>query len=107
MFVFLRLFETNEEVRSMFTKLVHNGEYDIAQLRESRELEDHVKQVMFTLDEAISSLEDIDVVVKLLRDVGRRHRKLTKNGFSPHVFFVSVCVVISEDIALYIYVFSF
>ncbi|WAR18430.1 NGB-like protein [Mya arenaria] len=84
--MFLRLFETNEEVRTMFTKLVHDGKYDIAQLRESKELENHVKQVMYTLDEAISSLEDVDVTVNLLLSVGSSHRRLKERGFNPAVF---------------------
>ncbi|XP_045187806.2 neuroglobin-like [Mercenaria mercenaria] len=84
--MFLRLFETNEEVRSMFTKLVHGGKYDIVQLRESKELENHVKQVMYTLDEAISTLGDVDNVVKLLHAVGSSHRRLKSRGFNPSIF---------------------
>lgn len=84
-----RLFETNEEVRSMFTKLVHGGKYDFAQLRESKELENHVKQVMYTLDEAISSLDDADATISLLLTVGKSHRRLKSQGFNPNIFWVS------------------
>ncbi|KAL4237607.1 hypothetical protein ACF0H5_002321 [Mactra antiquata] len=84
--MFLRLFETNEEVRSMFTKLVHGGRYDFAQLRESKDLENHVKQVMYTLDEAISSMDDVDGTMTLLQTVGKSHRRLKDQGFNPNIF---------------------
>lgn len=74
----------------MFTKLVHGGKYDFSQLRESKDLENHVKQVMYTLDEAISSLEDVDFVVKLLHAVGNSHRRLESRGFNPAIFWVSL-----------------
>lgn len=73
----------------MFEKLVHGGKYDIVQLRENKELENHVKQVMYTLDEAISSLEDVDGVVRLLHAVGSSHKRLKSKGFNPQVFWVS------------------
>lgn len=77
----------------MFTKLVKGGEYDIAQLRESKELENHVRQVMYTLDEAISTMDDVDGVIQLLHSVGKSHLRLSYKGFNPNIFWVSVEVV--------------
>ena len=86
MFYFNRLFETNDEVKAMFTKVVTN--FNVADLRESKELENHVKQVMYTLDEAISSLEDVDFVVNMLHSVGKGHVRMYAAGFNPTVFWV-------------------
>lgn len=72
----------------MFTKIVHNGAYDVTQLRDSKDLENHVRMVMYTLDEAISSLEDVDVVVELLHSVGRSHKRVQGAGFNPKIFWV-------------------
>ena len=74
----------------MFEKIVQDGHYDIAQLRDSLELENHVKMVMYTLDEAISSLEDVDAVVTMLHAVGRSHMRLKASGFNPIVFWVCI-----------------
>ena len=85
--IHFRLFETNDEVRGMFAKVIKN--LNVTDLRESKELENHVKQVMYTLDEAISSLEDVDFVVNMLHSVGKGHRRLVEaGGFNPNVFWV-------------------
>ncbi|KAK3592241.1 hypothetical protein CHS0354_003756 [Potamilus streckersoni] len=81
--MFLRLFETNNEIHQMFFKMF-DGQYDITKLRSNKNLENHVAQVMFTLDEAISSLDDTDGVIDLLQTVGRSHRRL--KGFDPQIF---------------------
>jgi len=73
----------------MFEKLMHDGKYDIAQLRASKELENHVRQVMYTLDEAMTSLEDVDVTITLLHNVGHSHRRLKERGFNPSIFWVN------------------
>ena len=71
----------------MFAKVIKN--LNVTDLRESKELENHVKQVMYTLDEAISSLEDVDFVVNMLHSVGKGHRRLVEaGGFNPNVFWV-------------------
>ncbi|KAH3846041.1 neuroglobin-like [Dreissena polymorpha] len=84
--MFLRMFETNEEIRTMFAKIVSHDVYDASQIRESKGLENHVKQVMYTLDEAISSIEDVDDTINLLQSVGRSHRRLKTSGFDPSIF---------------------
>lgn len=89
-FFFCRLFETNEEIRTMFTKIVRTTHYNVSELRDNKELENHVRQVMYTLDEAISTLEDVDAVVELLHSVGHGHKRLQDAGFNPKIFWVSV-----------------
>ncbi|KAL3872787.1 hypothetical protein ACJMK2_035988 [Sinanodonta woodiana] len=81
--MFLRMFETNNDIRQMFLTLT-DGECDIVELRSNKNLESHVAQVMFTLDEAISSLDDTDAVIDLLRTVGYTHRRL--KAFDPQLF---------------------
>ncbi|KAL3874844.1 hypothetical protein ACJMK2_037806 [Sinanodonta woodiana] len=81
--MFLRLFETNNEIQAMFSSMT-KGNYDIVDLRTNKKLENHVTQVMFTLDEAISSLDDADVVINLLHTVGHSHRRLP--CFDPQIF---------------------
>ena len=72
----------------MFAKVIQN--YNVTDLRDSKELENHVRQVMYTLDEAISSLEDVDFVVNMLHSVGKGHRRLLDaGGFNPMIFWVS------------------
>lgn len=90
LFFFCRLFETNEEIRTMFTKIVRTTHYNVSELRDNKELENHVRQVMYTLDEAISTLEDVDAVVELLHSVGHGHKRLQDAGFNPKIFWVSV-----------------
>ena len=88
-----RLFETNDEVKGMFSKIIQHSS-DVSDLRESKELENHVKQVMYTLDEAISSLEDVDFVVNMLHSVGKGHTRLLAAGFNPAVFWVSFIFIV-------------
>ncbi|KAK3599158.1 hypothetical protein CHS0354_040996 [Potamilus streckersoni] len=77
------LFETNNEIQAMFSSMT-KGQYDLMDLKTNKKLENHVTQVMFTLDEAISSLDDADVVINLLHTVGNSHRRLP--SFDPQIF---------------------
>ncbi|KAL5009368.1 hypothetical protein ScPMuIL_014949 [Solemya velum] len=79
--MFLRLFETNDEIKQLFKGL--QG-YETAELRASKGLENHVSMVMYTLDEAIASMEDVDFVVEMLYTVGRSHWNM--GGFIPEAF---------------------
>ncbi|XP_064600923.1 neuroglobin-like [Liolophura sinensis] len=80
--MFVRLFETNDMVRTLFKHL--EGFKNVTDLRESTALENHVKMVMYTLDEAIASLDDVDFVVDMLTSVGKSHQRL--EGFDPEIF---------------------
>lgn len=72
-------------VRTLFKSL--QAFENVTDLRESTALENHVKMVMYTLDEAIASLDDVDFVVDMLTSVGKTHRRL--EGFDPEIFWVS------------------
>ena len=85
-----RLFETNEEVRVLFKNLIRGGQFDREHIEDSMEMEKHVRMVMYTLDEAISCLDDMDGVVGTLQAVGSRHKDMKSAGFDPQVFWVSV-----------------
>ncbi|KAL8614702.1 hypothetical protein ACOMHN_057372 [Nucella lapillus] len=80
--MFLSLFERNEEVLGFFQGL--RSAKTLAELRTSKILENHVKGVMMTIDEAISNLEDADTVIDMLIFVGKSHTRF--KGFNPHVF---------------------
>jgi len=47
-----------------------------------------VRQVMYTLDEAISTIEDVDAVIELLHGIGHGHLRLQHAGFNPKIFWV-------------------
>ncbi|XP_070577476.1 neuroglobin-like [Ptychodera flava] len=79
--MFMRLFQKNAELRRMFKNL---GEFDdLEDMRESQQLENHASLVMYTIDEAIASLEDVDFVVELLKKIGRTHKRM---DFHPELF---------------------
>lgn len=56
---------------------------DLEEMRESQQLENHASLVMYTIDEAIASIEDVDFVVELLRKIGRTH---TMANFNSELF---------------------
>ncbi|KAK7103546.1 neuroglobin-like [Littorina saxatilis] len=80
--MFLSLFEKNEEVMRFFTGL--KSVKNLSELRTSKVLENHVKGVMLTIDEAITNMDDADTIVDMLLYVGKSHTRFT--GFDPNVF---------------------
>lgn len=51
------------------------------------ELAEHARKVMFTLDEGIQSLDDMDVFLTFLHEIGATHSKIP--GFKREYFWVS------------------
>ena len=58
-----------------------------AELRGSRDLQNHAMMVMCTIDEAITNLDDLDYVIDVLRKVGRSHTRF--EGYKPEIFWVT------------------
>ena len=83
-FLFFSLFERNKEALSFFEDL--RSAKTVSELRESKILENHVKGVMMTIDEAINNLDAADTIDMLLH-VGKSHTRF--KGFDPQVFLVS------------------
>ncbi|XP_077993110.1 neuroglobin-like [Glandiceps talaboti] len=79
--MFIRLFQSNVDLKRMFRNL--DDFDDLEDLRESQQLENHASLVMYTIDEAIASLEDVDFVIELLRKIGRTHKR---THFNPDLF---------------------
>ncbi|XP_006822139.1 neuroglobin-like [Saccoglossus kowalevskii] len=79
--MFMRLFQSNIELKNMFTGFEEFD--DLEDMRESQQLENHASLVMYTIDEAIASIDDIDFVVELLGKIGRTH---TRTDFNPQLF---------------------
>ena len=84
-FTLFKLFETNEDLKDMFKKF-GKLKYS-AELRGSRDLQNHAKMVMCTIDEAITNLDDLDYVIDVLRKVGRSHTRF--EGYKPEIFWVT------------------
>ncbi|XP_076442801.1 neuroglobin-like [Babylonia areolata] len=80
--MFLSLFERNEEVLGYFQGL--KSVKSLTELRTSKILENHVKGVMLTIDEAITNLDDADTVIDMLMFVGKSHTRF--KDFNPNVF---------------------
>lgn len=53
----------------------------------SQELAQHAEKVMSALDEGIKGLDDMDVFLTCLHQVGATHTKIP--GFNPQYFWVS------------------
>ncbi|ELT91597.1 hypothetical protein CAPTEDRAFT_27881, partial [Capitella teleta] len=65
------MFEENHDVQYYFCKFAKLE--TSADLRSSRQLRAHALQVMETLDDAISNLDDIDYVINMLKAVASTH----------------------------------
>ncbi|XP_048515925.1 neuroglobin-like [Athalia rosae] len=73
-YMFVKLFEENEELLNMFTKF-----RDLRTKEEqstSMELAEHATTVMSTLDEGIKGLDDMDIFLTYLHQVGGWHTKI-------------------------------
>lgn len=81
-YMFIKLFEDNEELLGLFTKF---GDIKTKQLQvESMELTEHATKVMETLDEGIKTLDDMDAFLPYLHQVGASHLKIP--GFKKQYF---------------------
>ena len=78
------MFEKNKNALNYFKDLRSTS--TLAELRESKILENHVKGVMLTIDEAINNMDHADTIDMLL-NVGKTHTRFI--DFDPKVFLVS------------------
>ncbi|XP_011505552.1 PREDICTED: neuroglobin-like [Ceratosolen solmsi marchali] len=81
-YMFVKLFEENAELLNLFTKFK-----DLKTKEEqstSMELADHAQKVMSTLDEGIQGLDDMDIFLTFLHQVGATHTKIP--GFNREYF---------------------
>lgn len=79
------LFEKNADAIKFFKQF--DSATTLTDLRNNKLLESHVRGVMFTIDEAITTLDDADSVINMLLKVGKGHFRF--DGFDPNVFLVS------------------
>jgi hypothetical protein len=79
------LFEENTELLNLFTKF--KDLKTIEEQSSSMELADHAQKVMSTLDEGIQGLDDMDVFLTFLHQVGATHTKIP--GFNREYFWVN------------------
>lgn len=80
-----RLFETNSDIKTMFTKL--KDFETVAELRSSKILEDHAMKVICTVDDAIVNMDDMEYVSRMLQTVAQSHSTRFPN-FDPDFFTV-------------------
>ncbi|XP_051176481.1 neuroglobin-like [Leptopilina boulardi] len=73
-YMFIKLFENNAELLDMFKNFKHLKTKD--EQATSTELADHAVKVMTTLDEGIKGLDDMDVFLSYLHQVGASHRRI-------------------------------
>lgn len=80
--MFVRLFKDNTELLNLFEKFQELKSQESQ--RESMELAEHANVVMSTLDESISSLDNVDYFIDYLKQVGKMHRRVP--GFKKEYF---------------------
>jgi hypothetical protein len=80
-----RLFETNTDIRTLFAGIKHLK--TAADLRNSKLLEAHAMKVICTIDDAITNLDDMDYVIKMLQMSAQAHYA-RQPGFDPNYFWV-------------------
>ncbi|KAH9401190.1 hypothetical protein TYRP_002781 [Tyrophagus putrescentiae] len=81
--MFVKLFEENSDLLSLFTKFQELKTRD-SQMK-SEALQEHATKVMGNLDEMINSLDDMDLFFRHLHGIGALHRKMP--GFKKEYFF--------------------
>ncbi|XP_076169205.1 globin-1 [Ptiloglossa arizonensis] len=81
-YMFIRLFEENAELLNMFTQFRELKTKE--QQSNSMELAQHAEKVMSALNEGIKGLDDMDVFLTCLHQVGATHTKIP--GFNPQYF---------------------
>lgn len=81
--MFVRLFETNSDIKTMFAKL--RDFETVAELRSSKIFEEHAMKVICTIDDAIVNLDDMQYVTRMLQTVAQSHSSRFPN-FNPDFF---------------------
>jgi neuroglobin len=83
------MFETNADIRTLFAGIKHLK--TAADLRNSKLLEAHAMKVICTIDDAITNLDDMDYVIKMLQLSAQSHYA-RQPSFDPNYFWVcNVC----------------
>lgn len=80
-----RLFETNADIRTLFSGIKHLK--TSADLRNSKLLEAHAMKVICTIDDAIANFDDMDYVIRVLQQLAQSHCGRQSN-FDPNYFWV-------------------
>ncbi|XP_045480367.1 neuroglobin-like [Harmonia axyridis] len=80
--MFLKLFEDHSELLELFEKFKALKTKE--EQASSQELIEHANNVMNTLDEGIKGLDNLDVLMEYLHQVGASHRKIP--GFKAEYF---------------------
>lgn len=80
--MFVKLFENNSEMLSLFSKFNQYKTRD--EQAESLELAEHATMVMNSIDEGIKAMDNVDFFFDLLHQIGASHRKIP--GFKKEYF---------------------
>ncbi|XP_076755140.1 neuroglobin [Xylocopa sonorina] len=84
-FMLMRLFEEHEELVQMFSRFLDlKAKEECGQQFDMVELKKHAEKVMAALDESIKGLDDMDVFLTCLHQVGATHTKIP--GFNAQYF---------------------
>ncbi|XP_058789424.1 neuroglobin-like [Phymastichus coffea] len=81
-YMFVKLFEENTDVISFFDKMKHLRTKE--ERSSSTELADHAQKVMNALDEGIQCLDDMDIFLTFLHQIGATHSRIP--GFNRELF---------------------
>ena len=78
------MFKKHEDVKQLFRQFRNLKTED--ELRMSEALEKHGGKVMAVIDDTITNIDDVDIVLDLLSNSGIMHGRF--EGFSPDMFWV-------------------
>lgn len=80
--MFVQLFTSSPEVLSLFSKFQNLSTEE--EMRASETFQEHGEKVMERIDEAVASVETMDIMTSILLETGAYHRKVP--GFKPEMF---------------------
>lgn len=83
--MFVRMFRSQPGLKDLF-KDFRDLETD-DEMRENEDLEKHATLVMNTLDDAITNIENVDLVLDLLHRIGKSHLRF--QGFNVEYFWLA------------------
>jgi len=80
--MFVQMFTSSPEVLSLFTKFQNLATEE--EMRASEAFQEHGEKVMERIDEAVASVETMDIMTSILLETGAYHKKVP--GFKPEMF---------------------
>merc|ERR1719411_1603542 len=80
--MFVQMFTSSPEVLSLFSKFQNLSTEE--EMRASETFQEHGEKVMERIDEAVASVETMDIMTSILLETGAYHRKVP--GFKPEMF---------------------